>query len=69
MQIDKSTVELLVDPLMHMVRNAVDHGIEAPEERTRAGKPAQATVTMAAMQRGGEIPCPGVGRRPRIERW
>ena len=54
-QVDKSTVELLVDPLMHMVRNAVDHGIETPEERTRAGKPAQATVTMAAMQRGGEI--------------
>jgi chemotaxis protein histidine kinase CheA len=54
-QVDKSTVELLVDPLMHMVRNAVDHGIETPEDRTRAGKPAQATVTMAAMQRGGEI--------------
>jgi chemotaxis protein histidine kinase CheA len=54
-RVDKSTVELLVDPLMHMVRNAVDHGIEAPEDRVRAGKPAQATVTMAAQQRGGEI--------------
>jgi len=54
-QVDKSTVELLVDPLMHMVRNAVDHGIGTPEERTRVGKPAQATVTMAAMQHGGEI--------------
>ena len=54
-QVDKSTVELLVDPLMHMVRNAVDHGIGTPEERTRTGKPAQATVTMAALQHGGEI--------------
>ena len=64
-QVDKSTVELLVDPLMHMVRNAVDHGIETPEERTRAGKPAQATVTMAAMQRGGEI-LPLESRRAQI---
>ncbi|CAN5160475.1 hypothetical protein BH10PSE6_BH10PSE6_48170 [soil metagenome] len=54
-RVDKSTVELLVDPLMHMVRNAVDHGMEMPEDRVRAGKPAQATVTMAAMQRGGEV--------------
>jgi len=54
-RIDKSMVELLVDPLMHMVRNAVDHGIEAPEDRLRSGKPAQATVTMAAQQLGGEI--------------
>lgn len=54
-RVDKSTVELLVDPLMHMVRNAVDHGLETPEDRVRAGKPAQATVTMAAMQRGGEV--------------
>jgi chemotaxis protein histidine kinase CheA len=54
-QVDKSTVELLVDPLMHMVRNAVDHGIETPEDRARAGKAAQATVTIAAVQRGGEI--------------
>ena len=54
-RVDKSTVELLVDPLMHMVRNAIDHGLESPEDRQRAGKPAQATVTLAAQQRGGEI--------------
>ena len=54
-RVDKSMVELLVDPLMHMVRNAVDHGIERPDDRLRAGKPAQATVTMRAMQRGGEV--------------
>lgn len=54
-RVDKSMVELLVDPLMHMVRNAVDHGIESPEDRVRAGKPAQSTLTMAAQQRGGEV--------------
>ena len=54
-RVDKSMVELLVDPLMHMVRNAVDHGIEPPDERTRAGKPAQASVTLGAVQRGGEV--------------
>jgi chemotaxis protein histidine kinase CheA len=54
-RVDKSMVELLVDPLMHMVRNAVDHGIESPDERARAGKPAQASVTLGAVQRGGEV--------------
>ena len=54
-QVDKSMVELLVDPLMHMVRNAVDHGIEPPDERARAGKPVQASVTLGAVQRGGEV--------------
>ena len=54
-RVDKSMVELLVDPLMHMVRNAVDHGIEPPDERARAGKPVQASVTLGAVQRGGEV--------------
>jgi two-component system chemotaxis sensor kinase CheA len=54
-RVDKSMVELLVDPLMHMVRNAVDHGIEPPDERVRAGKPVQASVTLGAVQRGGEV--------------
>lgn len=54
-RVDKSMVELLVDPLMHMVRNAVDHGVEPPDERVRAGKPAQASITLRAVQRGGEV--------------
>jgi chemotaxis protein histidine kinase CheA len=54
-RVDKSMVELLVDPLMHMVRNAVDHGIEPPDERALAGKPPQASVTLGAVQRGGEV--------------
>jgi chemotaxis protein histidine kinase CheA len=40
---------------MHMVRNAVDHGTETPEERVAGGKPAQATVTLSAVQRGSEV--------------
>jgi two-component system chemotaxis sensor kinase CheA len=54
-RVDKSMVDLLVDPLMHMVRNSVDHGIEPPDERARAGKPAQASVTLSAAQRGSEV--------------
>ena len=54
-RVDKSMVELLVDPLMHMVRNAVDHGIEPPDERARARKPPQASVTLGAVQCGGEV--------------
>lgn len=54
-RIDKSMVEQLYDPLMHMVRNAVDHGIEPPDERERAGKPAQAVLRFAARQRGNRV--------------
>lgn len=54
-RIDKSMVEALADPLIHMVRNAVDHGIELPEERRAAGKPERAQLTVRAAQRGSEI--------------
>jgi chemotaxis protein histidine kinase CheA len=54
-RVDKSMVDLLADPLMHMVRNAVDHGTETPDERLGAGKPVQATVTLSAVQRGSEV--------------
>lgn len=54
-RIDKSMVETLYDPLMHMVRNAVDHGIETPEEREAAGKPAQAVLTLRAVQRSSRV--------------
>ena len=47
---DKRILEELKDPLMHMVRNAVDHGIEAPDERQRRGKPRQATMRLRARQ-------------------
>jgi two-component system chemotaxis sensor kinase CheA len=54
-EIDRKILELLLDPLIHLVRNAVDHGIEKPAERLAAGKPAEATVRLTARQRGSEI--------------
>jgi two-component system, chemotaxis family, sensor kinase CheA len=50
-QIDKSMVELLVDPLMHLVRNAIDHGIEAPDVRVAAGKQSRGRLVVRASQR------------------
>jgi two-component system chemotaxis sensor kinase CheA len=47
-ELDKSMVEKLVDPLMHLVRNSMDHGIETPEVRLAAGKPAEATLSLTA---------------------
>ena len=52
---DKSVVDILGDPLMHIVRNAVDHGIEMPEERAAAGKTERATVTLSAGYESGEV--------------
>src|SRR6185503_4538825 len=54
-RIDKSMVDALADPLIHMVRNAVDHGIEPPAERRAAGKAERAHLTLRAEQRGAEI--------------
>ncbi|NKC31266.1 chemotaxis protein CheA [Falsiroseomonas selenitidurans] len=54
-EIDKTVVEQLADPLTHLLRNALDHGIEAPEQRVAAGKPRQGTVHLSAEQRGGRI--------------
>ena len=53
--LDKNLVEALADPLIHLVRNAVDHGIEPPAEREAAGKPAEAVVTLSAEQEGDHI--------------
>jgi len=54
-QLDRKVLEQLVDPLKHMLRNSVAHGLESPEERARLGKPAQGTVTLSAMQREGHV--------------
>lgn len=54
-ELDKVLVERLEDPLLHLVRNAVDHGIESPERRRLAGKPATGLVRLTASQRGGQI--------------
>lgn len=53
--LDKNLVEALADPLVHLVRNSVDHGIESPEERKAAGKPSMGTVKLAASQEGDHI--------------
>ncbi len=54
-ELDKELIELLVDPLTHVVRNAIDHGIESPEARRKAGKPESGTVGMRATHRGGSV--------------
>ena len=51
-QIDKSMVDALMEPLVHMIRNAMDHGIEMPEERQNLGKPEKAILTLRATQTG-----------------
>jgi two-component system chemotaxis sensor kinase CheA len=54
-ELDKILVEQLDDPLMHLVRNAVDHGIEMPDRRVAAGKPAEGLVRLRAFHRGNQI--------------
>ena len=53
--LDKNLVEALADPLVHLVRNSVDHGVEMPDVRQQNGKPAQGTVTLSASQEGDHI--------------
>jgi two-component system chemotaxis sensor kinase CheA len=54
-ELDKTLLEAIQDPLTHLVRNAVDHGIETPEVRQAAGKPAEGCVTLRAFHENGEV--------------
>jgi two-component system chemotaxis sensor kinase CheA len=54
-EVDRSIVENIGDPLMHMVRNSVDHGLETPEERAKTGKPKIGHITIRAYHKGGNI--------------
>ena len=54
-EIDKTVIERLFDPLVHIIRNSCDHGLEAPADRAAAGKPATGLVRLAARQAGGEV--------------
>jgi two-component system chemotaxis sensor kinase CheA len=54
-ELDKSLVERIIDPLSHLVRNSLDHGIETPEKREAAGKPRKGTLTLSAQHQGGNI--------------
>ncbi|WP_242140207.1 chemotaxis protein CheA [Sphingomonas sp. TREG-RG-20F-R18-01] len=54
-EVDKTVIERLADPLIHLIRNACDHGIEHPEQRDTAGKPVAGQVRLSAHQEGGEV--------------
>ena len=54
-EVDKTVIEQLSDPLTHLIRNALDHGIESPEERIGLGKPAEGTIHLGAEHRSGRI--------------
>jgi len=54
-EVDKTVIELISDPLVHLVRNSLDHGIEMPEDRVAAGKPETGTINLNAYHRGGNI--------------
>lgn len=54
-ELDKGLIEKIIDPLTHLVRNSVDHGIETPDVRLAAGKPEQGRLTLSAAHQGGKI--------------
>ncbi|SNY91100.1 two-component system, chemotaxis family, sensor kinase CheA [Cohaesibacter sp. ES.047] len=54
-ELDRQVLELIKDPLTHMVRNSADHGLEMPDERVAMGKPAKGTITLSAYHEGGHI--------------
>jgi two-component system chemotaxis sensor kinase CheA len=54
-EVDRTVIERLTDPLTHMIRNAIDHGIETPEQRIAAGKPSRGVVRLSAAHRGGRV--------------
>ena len=54
-EVDKTVIERLSDPITHMLRNAIDHGLESPQERAEAGKAEEGTVRLAALHRSGRI--------------
>ncbi|MGD0938432.1 MAG: chemotaxis protein CheW [Terracidiphilus sp.] len=54
-ELDRTIIEAIKDPLMHLIRNACDHGIESPDVRIAAGKPPQGTLTLRAFHEGGQV--------------
>jgi two-component system chemotaxis sensor kinase CheA len=54
-ELDRQVLDIIRDPLTHMVRNSADHGLETPEERIKAGKPAKGTIRLSAYQASGQI--------------
>ncbi|ACK50410.1 CheA signal transduction histidine kinase [Methylocella silvestris BL2] len=71
-EVDKTVIERIADPLTHMIRNAIDHGLEAPDIRVKAGKPEEGVVHLSALHRSGriviEVSDDGAGiDRPRVK--
>lgn len=54
-EVDKTVIDRLADPLIHLVRNSIDHGLEPPQERLASGKPAAGRIVLMARQAGGEV--------------
>jgi len=54
-ELDKTVIEMITDPLVHLLRNSIDHGIESPQERKLTGKPEKGTVVLTAVHREGEV--------------
>src|SRR3546814_16971373 len=54
-ELDKSLIERIIDPLTHLVRNSIDHGIEAPEKRAAVGKSPEGSMVLSAQHHGGQI--------------
>src|SRR3712207_7402508 len=54
-ELDRTLLEAVKDPLTHLVRNSVDHGIEAPGDRRQAGKPAEGVLTLRARHESGQV--------------
>ena len=54
-EVDKNIIDHLSDPLMHLIRNAMDHGVESEEERLKSGKAARARITLSAQNTGGDV--------------
>jgi two-component system chemotaxis sensor kinase CheA len=54
-ELDRQVLELIKDPLLHMIRNSADHGVETPQERIARGKPGQATIRLSAHHEGGHV--------------
>lgn len=71
-ELDKSIIEAVKDPLTHLIRNCIDHGIEIPERRTTAGKPEEGVIRLRAFHEGGlvlvELSDDGAGIRPELIR-
>jgi len=70
-EVDKTVIERLSDPITHMIRNAIDHGLESPAQRRESGKPEEGTVKLVALHRSGriviEVSDDGAGiNRPRV---